>query len=115
MIGSRDLCTFGGDEVVGFGGGFERYVVEEDVRVLLEDGGEFAKAPLPGVAVDDQGWRGGKQLCRGFFAGEVGGGIFFFGTDLLLGFDFEVAVERAAVAAVGGEPEAAGQELRRRQ
>ncbi len=47
------------------------------------------------------------MAVAGCLFGEVGGGVFFLGADLLLGFDLEEAVEGAAVAAVGGEPEAA--------
>ncbi len=54
VAGSGDLGALGGDEVVGFGGGFERDVVEEDVGVLLEEAGELAQAVLPGGAVDDE-------------------------------------------------------------
>ncbi len=109
VAGCGDLCAFGGDEVVGLGGGLEGDVVEEDVGVLLEEAGEFAQAVLPGGAVDDQDGRWREHGCCGFFAGEVGRAVFFLGADLLLGLDLQVAVEGLAVAAVGGEPEAAGE------
>ena len=50
---------------------------------------------------------GGRTAVCGCLGAEVGGGVFFLGADLLLGLDLEVAVERAAVAAVGGVPERA--------
>ena len=74
---------------------------------MLEDAGELAQAVLPGSAVDDQSRRWREHGGCGLFAREVGGGIFFFGANLLLGLDLQVAVERFGVAAVGGEPEAA--------
>jgi len=75
---------------------------------LLEEAGEFADAVLPGGAVDDQRGRRRKQLCRWLFGGEVWGTILLFGANLLLGLDLQEAVERLGIAAVGGEPEAAG-------
>ncbi len=81
----------------------------------LKMAGELAQAVLPGGAVDDESGRWREQVGYGLFAGEVGGGVFFLGADLLLGLDLQVAVERFAVAAVGGEPEAAGEGVRRRR
>ncbi len=67
-LGGSDFSAVGGDEVVGLGGGLKGDVVEEDVRILFEDAGELAEAILPGVAVDDQGWSGWKQITGGLFA-----------------------------------------------
>lgn len=113
MAGGGDACAFGGDEVVGLAGGLEGDVVEEDIGELLEGAGEIAEAGFPGGLVDGKGWRGWEEIGFGNavagFDGEVAGGVFFFGSDLLLGFDFEEAVEGFGVAAIGGEPEAAGE------
>ena len=86
-----------------------RRVLKKTSGNCLKMRGELAQAVLPGGAVDDEGGRREARTCGwlGFVAGEVGGGVFFLGADLLLGLDLEVAVERFAVAAVGGEPEAA--------
>ncbi len=68
---------------------------------------------LPGGAVDVERGRWGKDgggaAGLGGLGAEVAGDVFFLGADLLLGLDFEVAVEGSAVAAVGGVPEAAGE------
>ncbi len=52
--------------------------------------------------------RGGHDVGLGGLLAEVGGDVFFLGADLGLGFDAEQGVERLAVAAIGGEPELAG-------
>ncbi len=110
-LGVADAGAFGGDEVVGLVGGLEADGVVEDVGELLEEGGELAQAGLPLGAVfhercagGESGVDGDERGVGGLF-GEVGGGVFFFGADLLLGLDLEEAVEGAAVAAVGGVPE----------
>ena len=50
---------------------------------------------------------GGSTAVCGFSSAEVGRLVFFLGAHLLLGFDLQVAVKRARIAAVGGVPERA--------
>ena len=117
--GRGDAGALGGDEVVGLGRGLERGGVGEDVGELGEEGGELAEARLPRGAdlasLASSGGLGGRTDLRGWLGGEVGGGVFFLGADLLLGLDFEIAVEGAGVAAVGGEPEASARGRRGRR
>ena len=113
VAGSGYAGALRGDEVVGLGGGAHADGVDEDVGELLEEIGDLAEAGLPGGAVDVEGRRCGKDGAGaaglGGFGAEVAGDVFFLGADLLLGFDFEEAVECPAVTAVGGVPEAAGE------
>jgi len=106
--GSRGAAAFGGDEVVGLIGDLELHHIAEDVGILSEDVGELSDALLPRSAVDFEFGRSNELRGLGLFAREIGRGIFFLRTDLLLGFDFQVAIEGAGVASVGGVPEGAG-------
>ncbi len=115
VVGGADAGAVGGDKVVGFVRGLEADGVVEDVRELFEEAGKLAQAGFPlGAVLHDGRARGelcvfGNDGVRGRFFGEVVGGVLFPGADLLLGFDLEEAIEGAAVATVGGVPEAVGE------
>ena len=87
--------------------GLENRHVVKDVRITAEDGGDLAQARLPCGAVDGERRCRGQDFCLGVLGGEVGGGVFLFGADLLLGLHLFERVESLAVAAVRGEPQAA--------
>ena len=61
-------------------------------------------------SIDDRRSGLGDGDLRRLF-GEVGRGVFFFGTDLGFGFDAKIVVDGVAVAGVGGEPQGAGERL----
>ena len=111
-VGGGDACSFRGDEVVGLGGGLHSDGVVEDVGVLLEERGEIAEAVGPcglGFLGQIERRAGGKEGFDGALDGEVGRGVLLLGANLLVGLDLEIGVESAGIAAVGGEPEGAGE------
>ena len=80
--GSGDAGAFGGDEVIGFGGGGEADGVEEDVGKLQEGGGDLAEAGLPGGGIDGERRRGRED--GGGAVGVVGLGAEVSGDVLFL-------------------------------
>ena len=106
------------NEIIHLVRGLQPDIVVEDVRKLLEQAGDLAQPALPLGLIGHQR-RGARhelgihrnQRRRRRFLREVGRGILFLGPNLLLRLHLQKAVERLAITAIGGVPEASRQRL----